>query len=434
MSRLRAHMRRRFLLSTALADLIALSVGIFAASAVTFGVLPWQVDLPGTSSIWPFVSFLYAGLLIGSFVSTRMWAGGAPRPSYGRGVAIFATALAVTAFLLVATRPYYSNRFLVTATSVWFVGLMTHRLVRRRRPWTEPLVVISNEKGLIDDLRLTPHTEVLAVLDPATTGEVDPYPTGVTIAVDLRAVLSDRMAQFVSSCALAGYSVRAMSAVYEEHTGRMPIIHLAEGWELSAPVTRTAPYIGGKAFVDIMAVLITAPIWVFLSACIAVAVKLSSPGPAIFKQVRVGKDGQPFTLYKFRTMVVDAEQNGPSFASKDDPRLTSVGRFLRRFRIDELPQLYNVLKGDLALVGPRPEQARFVDRFKAEIPFYAHRHLVRPGVTGWAQVNYGYADDQAETIDKLTYDLYYVKHMSPWLDLLILGRSIWTVLSGFGAR
>jgi lipopolysaccharide/colanic/teichoic acid biosynthesis glycosyltransferase len=107
---------------------------------------------------------------------------------------------------------------------------------------------------------------------------------------------------------------------------------------------------------------------------------------------------------------------------------------LRKVRLDELPQLWNVLKGDLSLVGPRPEQPEFVAQFARSIPFYEHRHLIRPGLTGWAQVNYGYADDEADTIEKLTFDLYYVKHMSPWLDLNILGRSIWTVLSGFGAQ
>ena len=107
---------------------------------------------------------------------------------------------------------------------------------------------------------------------------------------------------------------------------------------------------------------------------------------------------------------------------------------MRRFRADELPQLFNVLKGDLSLVGPRPEQPEFVDGFIRTIPFYAYRHLIRPGVTGWAQVNYGYADDEVDTVEKLTYDLYYVKHMSLWLDLDVLGKSIWTVLSGFGAQ
>ena len=111
-----------------------------------------------------------------------------------------------------------------------------------------------------------------------------------------------------------------------------------------------------------------------------------------------------------------------------------MGRLLRRLRIDEIPQLLNVLKGDLSLVGPRPERPVFTEQFERSIPFYSYRHLVRPGVTGWAQVNFGYADSERETVEKLTYDLYYVKHMSPWLDLSILGRSMWTVLSGFGAK
>ncbi len=129
-----------------------------------------------------------------------------------------------------------------------------------------------------------------------------------------------------------------------------------------------------------------------------------------------------------------SDLDGPAFAAEGDARLTPVGRFLRRFRADELPQLWNVLRGDVSLVGPRPEQVAFARHFSETIPFYSHRHLVRPGVTGWAQVNYGYADGDADTIEKLTYDLFYVKHMSPWLDLSVLGRSIWTILSGFGAR
>jgi lipopolysaccharide/colanic/teichoic acid biosynthesis glycosyltransferase len=129
-----------------------------------------------------------------------------------------------------------------------------------------------------------------------------------------------------------------------------------------------------------------------------------------------------------------AEQEAARFAAPGDDRLTRVGRLLRRVRIDELPQLWNVLRGDLSLVGPRPEQGPFSEQFTQTIPFYSHRHLVRPGLTGWAQVNFGYADNEADTIEKLSYDLYYVKHMSPWLDLEVLGRSVWTVVSGFGAR
>ena len=148
----------------------------------------------------------------------------------------------------------------------------------------------------------------------------------------------------------------------------------------------------------------------------------------------MGKGGKPFIQYKFRSMWHDPGRNGASFTSRDDERVVPAARILRRFRLDELPQLWNVMKGDLSLVGPRPEQVEFVDRFNRTIPFYSQRHLIRPGITGWAQVNYGYADGEADTIQKLAYDLFYVKHMSPWLDLEILGRSFWTVLSGFGAR
>jgi lipopolysaccharide/colanic/teichoic acid biosynthesis glycosyltransferase len=147
----------------------------------------------------------------------------------------------------------------------------------------------------------------------------------------------------------------------------------------------------------------------------------------------VGLDGRSFTLYKFRTMRSDWG-TGPRFADAGDDRLTRVGKVLRRFRVDELPQLWNVLRGDLSLVGPRPEQRPFVEQFSQTIPFYGHRHLVRPGITGWSQVNFGYADSEADTVEKLSFDLYYVKHLSPWLDLEVLGRSVWTVLSGFGAR
>ena len=163
-------------------------------------------------------------------------------------------------------------------------------------------------------------------------------------------------------------------------------------------------------------------------------VKIDSPGPAIYRQRRVGRNGAEFTLYKFRTMSTDAERDGPRFTSQDDPRITRTGRFLRKSRLDEVPQLWNVLRGELAIVGPRPERPVFVDQFSRTIPFYASRQLIRPGVTGWAQVHYGYADGEADTVEKLTYDLYYVKHSSLWMDVHVLGMSIWTVLTGTGAR
>jgi lipopolysaccharide/colanic/teichoic acid biosynthesis glycosyltransferase len=189
-----------------------------------------------------------------------------------------------------------------------------------------------------------------------------------------------------------------------------------------------------KRILDFTAAVVFSPIWILLSLGVAAVIRLDSPGAVMYRQERVGRRGNTFMLYKFRTMVHDAEMDGPKFASLDDPRITRVGRFLRKSRLDELPQLWNVIKGDLSIVGPRPERPIFVNKFRSEIPFYDSRHLIRPGLTGWAQVNYRYADDTAETVEKLTYDLYYVKNSSVWLDMRILGMSIWTVLTGSGAR
>jgi lipopolysaccharide/colanic/teichoic acid biosynthesis glycosyltransferase len=426
-------MRRRFLLSVLASDLVAVTLGLVVASLTVFDVwAPWNARVPFGQSIWPMVGLTYGGLLIGSYASLRMWATSAPRPSYGRAFAVVTFAGAFAAVGIVLGRGYWSRSFMGITLGVALVGALVHRAWRRRRPWTESLVLVTSEKGLADDLRNADHANVEALYDPSGEPPLDLEPS-VTLVVDLRPVMSDRMAQFVSSWNLAGYPVRALSTLYEEHTGRMPMVHLAEGWELTAPVSRNeyAPF---KRVIDLVLTLATLPLWLVLGAVIWTAVKLDSKGPAIYKQRRVGLNGETFTLYKFRTMVVDAERNGPQFATPNDHRLTRSGRWLRRIRLDELPQLWNVLKGDLSLVGPRPERPEFTDVYERSIPFYAYRHLIRPGVTGWAQVNYGYADDDADTIEKLTFDLYYLKHMSPWLDLQILGQSVWTMLSGFGAR
>ncbi|HET8547686.1 MAG TPA: sugar transferase, partial [Bryobacteraceae bacterium] len=154
---------------------------------------------------------------------------------------------------------------------------------------------------------------------------------------------------------------------------------------------------------------------------VALAVKLSSPGPILYRQRRVGQHGIPFELYKFRSMVADAEAStGAVWAAKHDPRVTAVGRFMRKMRLDELPQLFNVLKGEMSIVGPRPERPEFVRTLAEQIPFYRQRHFVKPGITGWAQINHKYGDTLEDTITKLEYDLYYIKNLSPALDAVII--------------
>ena len=167
----------------------------------------------------------------------------------------------------------------------------------------------------------------------------------------------------------------------------------------------------------------------------AIAIKLDSSGPVLYCQERVGADEEPFVLYKFRSMQCDAEAaTGPQWAAKDDPRVTRVGRIMRKLRIDEIPQLMNVLKGEMSLVGPRPERPFFVSQLKEQIPYYELRFTVKPGITGWAQISYQYGDTEDDAIEKLQFDLYYTKHMSPIFDLQILFETIKVVLLGKGAQ
>jgi sugar transferase (PEP-CTERM system associated) len=202
----------------------------------------------------------------------------------------------------------------------------------------------------------------------------------------------------------------------------------SEGFRIRASqqFTRQMASIGAAAF----GLLLFLPFLPF----VALAVKLSSRGPVFFRQKRVGMGGRIFEVVKFRTMFTDAEADGAKWATKNDPRVTKVGMFLRKTRIDEIPQLWNVLRGDMGFVGPRPERPEFVNWLTEELPFYYLRTLIRPGLTGWAQVRYSYGATLAETKEKLEYDLYYIKHMSLGLDLLIMFETIKTILRRRGAQ
>jgi exopolysaccharide biosynthesis polyprenyl glycosylphosphotransferase len=177
--------------------------------------------------------------------------------------------------------------------------------------------------------------------------------------------------------------------------------------------------------------LVSAPI----TLVTALAIRLDSPGAILYRQERVGRNQQSFTIYKFRSMLEGAEVNaGPVWAAKDDPRVTRVGKVIRKLRIDEIPQMINVLKGQMSLVGPRPERPYFVQTLNEQIPYYALRHSIKPGITGWAQICYPYGDSEQDAIEKLQYDLYYIKNMSVLFDLQILFESLKVVLLGRGAR
>lgn len=229
--------------------------------------------------------------------------------------------------------------------------------------------------------------------------------------------------------------VYEMSDLYEKHTKKIPVEHVKhEGVIPSLTKPKHDLYL---IFHDVMNYLLSLFGFLFvfvpLFSWIALAIKWDSRGPIFYTQHRVGLNGKVFQLIKFRTMIHNAENGKPQWAKQADKRVTRVGKLLRRFRLDELPQFINVLKGDMALIGPRPERPEFVKELGNEIPFYHYRHLVRPGISGWAQINYRYGNSVNDALEKLQYDLYWIKHRSFWLDLKIILKSVRVMMTGFGA-
>jgi len=189
-----------------------------------------------------------------------------------------------------------------------------------------------------------------------------------------------------------------------------------------------------KRWLDIASSALSLVLSLPLCLFVALAIKLDSSGPVFYRQDRVGQDGKTFTMLKFRSMRNDAEENGPKWAAINDDRITRVGRFIRKYRLDEIPQMINVLKGDMSFIGPRPERPIFVDKFAKEIPYYPQRHVVKPGISGWAQIRYPYGASKEDALEKLKYDLYYIRHFSIFFDISIILETGKVVLLGKGSR
>ena len=222
------------------------------------------------------------------------------------------------------------------------------------------------------------------------------------------------------------------TALEETITGRIPLEYVSQTWFLEhLRENEKAWYEMAKRIGDILMAIPFGIITLILYPIVALIIKISSPGPVLYSQIRLGKFGKQFRIWKFRTMHVNAEKNGPQFTAdaKTDPRLFAAGRVLRRLRIDEFPQIWNVLRGDLSFIGPRPERPEFVEQLTERMPYYSLRHLTRPGLTGWAQVRFLTPTASLEdNLKKLQYDVYYIKHCSPLLDMAILLKTIAIVL------
>jgi len=235
---------------------------------------------------------------------------------------------------------------------------------------------------------------------------------------------------------LQGVKIDDATALLEKVSGKIEVDQLYPSWLIFSEGFRlNSTFLLVRRLVSILISLALLILVLPLIPLIALAIRFTSPGPVFYRQRRVGQFGRVFYCYKFRTMRADAEADvGPTWAGDNDPRITPVGRFLRKTRLDELPQLWNVLRGDMGFVGPRPERPEFVEKLTAHIPYYHLRHIIRPGITGWAQINYHYGASIEESKEKLRYDLYYIKNISLSLDLYIVLQTIKTVVLGRGSR
>ena len=331
-------------------------------------------------------------------------------------------------------------------------------ILLRGEGFAERVLIVGSDAKAIDIARETLHRKHLGYRvvgflddDPALQGVslLNPRVIGTTAqacqlalqhgvtrvvvaALDYRGRLS---MDALLECKTRGIRVQEGSSYYEQITGKIMVEGLRKSWLIFSDgfvVSRGA--LIAKRLLDLVVAAAGLVLAAPLMLLVALAVRLDSPGPVFFRQARVGRGGREFTLWKFRSMKTDAEAGGAQWAVEDDPRVTRVGRFIRKTRLDELPQLWNVLVGDMSLVGPRPERRLFVDQLQEVCPYYEQRLGVRPGLTGWAQVKSSYASSFEESIEKLKFDLYYIKNLSLFLDLSILLSTARIVLLGRGAR
>ena len=356
----------------------------------------------------------------------------------GRGVFLIAAVLVVTLLggwrLLVEwlrRRTAPRERLLLVGTSAQAVSLARELFERRVELGVEIV-------GFVDP---DPSHLGMPVLNPGVIGGIDDIPSiassrGVNrIVVSLADARGKLPMDKLLAMKLNGVRFDHLASVYEEYTGKIAVENLRPSWLIFSSGFQKSPLVKTlKRGFDILSASIGLVFGLPLMMVIAAALKLTSQGPVLYHQRRVGRNGRLFNVHKFRSMRVDAEaETGAVWARPDDDRVTAVGRFLRRTRLDELPQLWNVLTGEMSLIGPRPERPEFVEELTRQIPFYGERHTVKPGITGWAQVRYTYGASVEDALEKLQYDLFYIKNLTLTLDLFIFFDTIKTVILRRGA-
>ncbi|MCW5875611.1 MAG: sugar transferase [Anaerolineales bacterium] len=381
---------------------------------------------------------LLAAALIGMGIYVLVYFTSEPRALPRSGVASFAliawvlTALWRLAYINIFTSPGFTRQAVLVGAGTSGQALL--KVIHGIRPAPYQILAVLDDdprkKGKkVSQERVRGGGELL--LPIIQKNEV----TDILVAINGR--MQEHTFRALLEAQEQGIEIKRMPVAYEELLDRVPVNYLEADWLVRSFVDEARAnrfYLMGKRLFDIIGGLVGIAILLVIGPLVALAILLDSGRPITFSQTRAGKGGRPYRIIKFRTMRVDAEKGGrPQLAKEDDERSTRTGRFLRKTRLDEWPQFYNVLRGDMSLVGPRPERPELVEHFEKHIPFYRARLLEKPGITGWAQVNHGYYATLEEMGIKLEYDLYYIKHRGPILDFIILLRTIGTIL-GFRGR
>ena len=452
-------------IALAIIEFLVLIFSLYFAFEIRFWGSDWQFDFDG---------FLPKALVYAIVMQLSLLAFGVYQRQAGRLINLLA--LRIASGLLLGMIPlgvsyyFFSTFFLgrgalllavvISFLLITIVRLFFRQVVKESSIWTRVLVLGAGKKAnLVRSARLTGEIRGLNIiayvampgdesemesnvitLDESLISYVEEHDIDeIVIAVDDRRSEGFPTTDLID-CKMSGVNVLDLVTFFERRAGKIRLdmlnpswLYLSDGFQIGSGVIRRI----SKRAVDIIAVLLILPLAlpVMLLVSLAILVESMGRGPILYSQTRVKQDGELFEIYKFRSMVTDAEKDGVArWASKNDARITKVGLFLRKGRFDELPQLFNVLKGDMSFVGPRPERPEFIEKLAATIPYYEERHRVKPGLTGWAQICYSYGDTEKDAIEKLQYDLYYVKNYSVLLDMLILLQTAEVVLLSKGAQ
>lgn len=408
----------RALLVSKLAGLCMITLGLFGGSLLyTNQLMP--IPTIGNVIVGSIIGYITSGLLL-SYLSKYP---GNRLQSYLIPITTIVFLLLLVAFLF--SRIEYSRYALAIALPLTYLSLYLEQTIFQRiTGGVYAVVPIGFYQPLIDA-----NHKKFKLIDGISDHNINQFKG---IIVDKNEKLPDIWQRYIANALANDINVLDTVHAFESMTGKSPLDHYGE--IASSDITPKKLTLFSKRIIESALILLTSPITAFIVLITAIVIKLESKGPAFFIQKRVGRGGREFDMYKLRSMCTESEKDGARFASKGDARITRVGHIIRKTRIDELPQFLNVLKGDMALIGPRPEQATFVKQFEIDIPLYSYRHVVRPGITGWAQVTHGYAANEDETREKLAHDFFYVKNLSLWLDLDIIFKTIKTMITGFGAR